>query len=148
MWLFFLEADGSAGLTGSKFPSFIVYCTRSVENVFPVMHLVVWATMRHDARRRDDQAPLFFFSFLSLCNWKRWMKTRASSRDVCALNLPTEYLIWIGLTDDIRSEITVLMEHVFSTPSIMHALYWSMLKYYHVVNEAKTVQRVCGNWLW
>ena len=34
----------------------------------------------------------------------------------------------------------------FSAPSIMHALYRSMSKYYHVVkNEAKTVQRVCGN---
>lgn len=30
------------------------------------------------------------------------------------------------------------------TPVIMHALYWSLSKYYVVETEAKTVQRVCG----
>lgn len=86
-----------------------------------------------------------FFNYLRLL-LKRWMKTRASSRDcdVCALNF-TECLIWIGLTMTFSLKITALVEYVFWTPSIMHALYWSMSKYYHVVNEAKTVQRVCGN---
>lgn len=50
--------------------------------------------------------------------------------------------------DDIQPEkkVKALVEYVcIWTPSIMHALYWSISKYYHVVNEAKTVQRVCGN---
>lgn len=94
----FLRLKAPLDLQGQTSPSVIVYCTRPVENFFPIMHLIVWATMGHDARRHDDQAALFYYLWLFL---KRRMKTRASSRNATSAHWiyrQTEVLIWIGLT--------------------------------------------------
>lgn len=85
-------------LQGQLSPSVIVYCTCSVENVFSIMHLIVWATVGHDARRYDDQATLFF-KIVFDSYWKdEWKLEPAVVSDLCALILLTEYLTWIGLT--------------------------------------------------
>lgn len=89
----------------------------------------------------------FFFSFSNYL-WlllKRWMKTRASSRDcdVCALNF-TECLIWIGLTMTFSLKITALVEYVFLN-TVDHAC--TLLEYVKVLSRGKWSKN-CTASLW
>lgn len=153
MWFFFLKADGSTGLTGSNVP--IRHC---------ILHSSCWKRLSNHASYCLSHngtwcqttwwpsSTFFYYIWLLL---KRWMKTRASSRNSMSVqNLPTEYLIWIGLTVTFSLK-TLYWWNMFSEHrrSCMHFI-GVMSKYHHVVNEAKTVQRVCGNcdyektWCW
>lgn len=93
-------------------PSVIVYCTLSNH-----------ASPQPGTRPPDDVATerLFFF-FAGLfydCKSKKMNKKkrrRSVEPDVCALNSPTWVFFFAGLTG----------RCFFRTPSIMHALYWSM----------------------